>query len=220
MDVFDKASKAITKIYRGASTSKATETSHGSDPPSRQDLPDPAASIVPHGILGFRTITLLYSKIAQQTFTYRDTPRIKSQTKREQIRILNALANVAVAEHAVVAVMLKGKPADGYNEVIFSIGSSESVGPLMESQQDNDTDSGLGDSEVDEPAASSPGFFTRIFRYFHNPVVIFAQNPRKDEITNGTRQTSRTDFSIPVIETAVSDDNPKDDLYKFMAPCW
>ncbi len=72
----------------------------------------------------------------------------------------------------------------------------------MESQQDNGAD-GLGDSEVNEPPASSPGFFTRLKHYFNDTEVVITQNTRKDEIANGTRQQSRTDFSIPNIETAV-----------------
>ena len=217
----DAIKKVFSNVCHGTSMDKVPGPSPDGNPPpvSHSELSDPAMPI-PRDILAYRTITTLYSKIQQESFRYTDTPKIKSIIRRRQLRVLNALANVAVAEHAVVAVMLNGQRVE-YNEVIFTIGSAESGGQLTERLQDQaENDSGIGESEVEENT-EAPGFFTQMRRYWDGePEVVVVQNPRKDDLVNGTKQISRTDFSIPVISSTATNADPGGDICQFMAPCW
>ncbi len=90
MDAIKKVSEVISNIYNAASTVRSLKQVPAAT--LRLDriypTPDPAASIIPWGILAFRTITLLLSKIAQKSFTYVDNTKDQIADEREQIKDL------------------------------------------------------------------------------------------------------------------------------------
>ena len=68
--------------------------------------PEPSPAGIPKNILAFRTITKLLSLIQQERAFQALQPR-SEDNRRLELKLINALATVAVIEHEVVAVVTK-----------------------------------------------------------------------------------------------------------------
>lgn len=229
----DNITKVFDIFYPHPSVDKEPETSPDSQPPPNPDSTDPAAPI-PFKILAFRSIITMLSGIQQQeSFRYKDPPRSDSAQARQQLGILNALSNVAVTEHAVVAVMLQGGPYSESIEVKFSAGTSEIEDQPIESQQDiNEPEDQLFESQQDDEDSEpqSFGFMRKIRNYWSRPTTsttqttyTVTQNPRKEEIKPENLIATNLPPSIPSICTPsvpVEKSNPDGVLRHYINMCW
>jgi hypothetical protein len=108
---------------------------------------------IPRNILAFRTITTILAGIQQERpfkFSMKDSEI--SPAQKDQLKISNALANLAVAEHDIVAVTTVLSP-----EELNVIACRNS------------------DSNDESPSSSSPN---GLFQYWK---LFFTKNPRRDE---------------------------------------
>ena len=204
---------------------KTQESGRSKKPPKsrrtpRRPIPE---NTVPRRISGYRSITTMLSFV-QREDSAKPTPAPPIvKENRPRLRILNALANLAVYEHGAVSVMLKEPPTpEGSTEVIFSA-SSQDRELIFKSEQGSEAEDGdkknkgkqredCGNDEQGSEAKDSGDKDTKgkqpedCSADNANPedddspanidVVeyIFSQNPRRDD----HNEVTRTPFSIPV----------------------
>ena len=116
-------------------------------------LSHPQPNDIPRNILAFRTITRMLASIQQERpFQFSlDNSKISGAQHRE-LKISNAFANLAVAEHNVIAVATVQSP-DELNVVACS----------------------HSDSNDESPPSTSPNTQSRCWNFF------FASNPRREQ---------------------------------------
>jgi hypothetical protein len=119
--------------------------------PSTQSHPQP--NDIPRNILAFRAITRMLACIQQeQPFKFSVNNSKISGAQQRELKISNAFANLAVAEHDVIAVAT-GQSPDKLNVVACS----------------------HSDSNDESPLSTSPNTQSRCWNFF------FASNPRREQ---------------------------------------
>jgi hypothetical protein len=121
-------------------------------------LSHPQPNDIPRNILAFRTITTILARIQQEqpfNFSLKDSEILQAQ--QQELNISNALANLAVADHDIVAVATVQSPEE-LNVVVCS----------------------HSDSIDQSPPSPSPNASSRFWN-LSDWKLIFSRNPRNDD---------------------------------------
>lgn len=161
---------------------------------------------IPDNMLAFRTITTLLAEIQdRQEVPFLVLDMVPSEVQQAQLNILEAIANVAVTDTDIIAVVSKGGPGSSSSSVDLLVST-------LEAENEDDPPSLLDLP----PSLTSTTPASGLIRRFWN--LIASLNPNNDK---KTPTTDTTPSSIPIIiqpATIISDGslNQRD----YMANAW